>query len=928
MGIGSMKATAQSGHTRTHGHFHNHTNEHPIPDMSQHNMPEENVVLLKNREIQIDPLSNFSSQVSNPYQLMYFEALPNPEAFQNLGIKVLSIVDPRTVYVHLPENMNTFSMNGLVWMGELPAQDKYHNDLKLAFSDSHYATQQVDVLVYLVDDISVETKNQFIQSHNLTIHSNPYLPPHIISVSIPKSKAEELATDNHVSWMVTTPNIVKSGKLFHFCSGAGTVYGHKAEFGSDKKFNLQGSQWPDTDGDGCVSLTYFFENYTPDLPQNRVRSIIEDAFSKWAAVAPLEFTETNQSGLNNSIDILFASGDHGDGDPFDGQGGTLAHAFFPAFGGDCHFDEDEIWSEVTSLTGTHFIVTAIHEFGHSLGLLHSDDNSAIMAPFYTPGLDELTQDDINGIQAIYGAGPCNQGGGYCQSQGSDSNSEWIESITLGSGNNTSGNDGGYADFTGNNPITLTTGGDVSVSLEPGFSSSTYDEYWRIWIDFDNNGTFESNEMVFSDNGTSTINGSFNVPSGLSGSSVMRISMKYNSSADPCEIFQYGEVEDYTIIFEDPAASYCEAKGNDSSFEWIESVKFENTEKVSGNDGGYADFTASTDLSLAIGTSNSVTLIPGFASSSYNEYWRIWIDYNDNGEFESTELVLSKNGNSVVNGTINVPSGIEGTARMRIAMKFNSPPTPCESFAYGEVEDYTVVFEEPVLNYCNSQGNNSSFEWISTVQIGTYINSSGNDNGYLDLTGFNPININSTNPPVTLTPGFSSSSYNEYWRIWIDLNKNGLFENSEIVFSKNGTAQVSGNLTIPSNTNLTTRMRASMKFDSYPTSCEAFQYGEVEDYTVVIGTGAAFSSHEMFSENDNRINTSKIILYPNPVVGRSLTIESPYQDLEYEILDFTGRKVTEGTMEGKRIDISSLKEGNYILRVITIEESINLKFTRK
>ena len=96
-------------------------------------------------------------------------------------------------------------------------------------------------------------------------------------------------------------------------------------------------------------------------------------------------------------------GEHGDGDPFDGSGGTLAHAFFPVFGGDAHFDDSEQWTKGT-FRGTNLLQTAAHEFGHSLGLSHTDDNEALMAPFYR-GFEvkpKLNQDDIKAIQALYG----------------------------------------------------------------------------------------------------------------------------------------------------------------------------------------------------------------------------------------------------------------------------------------------------------------------------------------------------------------------------------------------------------------------------------------------------------------------------------------------------------------------------------------------
>jgi hypothetical protein len=113
---------------------------------------------------------------------------------------------------------------------------------------------------------------------------------------------------------------------------------------------------------------------------------------------------------------------------------------------------------------------------------------------------------------------------------------------------------------------------------------------------------------------------------------------------------------------------------------------------SGNNGGYGDYTGQT-VNVSAGNAYNITLTPGFAGTAYAEQWRIWIDFNRDGDFtDAGEQVFDSNFPQVnpVNGSINIPGSASGTTRMRIAMKWNAAPTSCESFQYGEVEDYTIA----------------------------------------------------------------------------------------------------------------------------------------------------------------------------------------------------------------------------------------------
>lgn len=147
---------------------------------------------------------------------------------------------------------------------------------------------------------------------------------------------------------------------------------------------------------------------------------------------------------------------------------------------------------------------------------------------------------------------------YCSANATNVSYEWIANVTLGSINNTTTANGGYGDFT-NLSTNLTPGSSYSISLKPGFASSTYTEYFKVYIDYNNDKDFDdAGENVYTSAGTtSTVTASFTVPSTATAAATrMRVIMKDGSISSPCGSFTYGEVEDYTVNI--VVASTCNA----------------------------------------------------------------------------------------------------------------------------------------------------------------------------------------------------------------------------------------------------------------------------------------------------------------------------------------------------------------------------------
>ncbi len=148
------------------------------------------------------------------------------------------------------------------------------------------------------------------------------------------------------------------------------------------------------------------------------------------------------------------------------------------------------------------------------------------------------------------------------------------------------------------------------------------------------------------------------------------------------------------------AGYCQATAGTAMEEWISGVEIGNWAHWSGGIAGYEDFTGTlTDVpQLTPLTAIPVTIIPGFNGLPYKELFRIYVDFNADGDFDDAGELAFDPGFAVdepVTGFLQTPDfWAFGPTRLRVMMKYkgtqNIPPGPCETFDYGQVEDYCAL----------------------------------------------------------------------------------------------------------------------------------------------------------------------------------------------------------------------------------------------
>jgi hypothetical protein len=287
----------------------------------------------------------------------------------------------------------------------------------------------------------------------------------------------------------------------------------------------------------------------------------------------------------------------------------------------------------------------------------------------------------------------------------------IYNVTFGNINNTSGDtytEGAvYFDRVCNNITTLASLSN-SISVTTGGLNTVR---VKVYIDLNNDGTFQTNESLASMTGSNTLTTTFAIPcTGVTTNTLLRMRIVSDGTGNTgaaCTTPQYGQIEDFGVIIPAslfPAAltSACSIAatnlGTASSFgSGIKNVTLgaiNYTSSDTYNEGAvYFDRTCSQVTTLTT-TSNPISVTIG---SFNDERVNVFIDLNNDGAFQSSELLFNELGRGVLSGTITLPNILTRNTRLRMrVMSDLGTPAYCTKPQYGQVEDYTVIIQTAVL----------------------------------------------------------------------------------------------------------------------------------------------------------------------------------------------------------------------------------------
>ncbi|MCZ2357636.1 MAG: GEVED domain-containing protein [Bacteroidia bacterium] len=382
---------------------------------------------------------------------------------------------------------------------------------------------------------------------------------------------------------------------------------------------------------------------------------------------------------------------------------------------------------------------------------------------------------------------------YCTPEYSDgcTDDDYIANFTFaGINNTTTCSPDPYYTYYPNLIANVNQGGSYSVSITLG--NNLYSEVCRIWVDFNDNGSFEdSGEMILAQRGVGSMSNAIIISNNAPlGTHRMRVRGVYNNSNfTSCDYQYYGETEDYKINI--TPAPPCQ------------------------------------DPPIA-GTANSLS-----ANVCKNISFKLYLTGNSNG-LNQTYQWQSSPDNSIWTDISNANTTIfyaTQAAATYYRCNVTCGTTVASSAVFVGMKDINDCYCTPSFTSGCSGGDGIFRFKFSDINNAT--SCSPSPNYYTNYSGLTANVLAGSSYSLFVVFGYSD----EFLKIWVDFNDDGDFDDpGEEIFAQAASGySISKLVAIPGNAPAGVhRMRVRCVWNNSAfTTCSNQAYGETEDYKINI-----------------------------------------------------------------------------------------------
>lgn len=326
-------------------------------------------------------------------------------------------------------------------------------------------------------------------------------------------------------------------------------------------------------------------------------------------------------------------------------------------------------------------------------------------------------------------------------------------------------------------------------------------------------------------------------------------------------------------------------------------------------------TVAPECATLVSPANAATNVPYISNTL------TWTAATTGGAADSYDVYLDKNANPTTlvtntSGTSYTATNLDGAS----VYYWKIVPKNAIGSASGCA---TFSFTTADPTYCTAGATSTSFEKITNVTFADINNNSTAIAGYEDFTSVTGnVTAGST---YTFTATFSGTSFDtDQVLVWIDFNNDKDFNDADeqVLVTTTKKSPWTGSITIPANATIgNTRMRVRLhdtSFGQNTTPCGTSNYGQVEDYTLSIGTLAVSNTDK-----------SQARVYPNPVVD-VLNIEAASKVSNVQVYDLSGKIVSSHALNDvkNQVNLSKLTPGVYIVNIQTEKGIQSVKIVKK